>query len=553
MSSRYVALAFAVVVACGAARAQHLAADGSWLAYADPVEAGFDRAALDEARALWEASDSASLMVVHDGTVVVAWGDVERRYMCHSTRKSVLSALIGVAVDRGVMDTEMTLADLDIDEPDRPLTDVEKTARISDLLKARSGVYMTAAYEPPQNPKPERGAYAPGRHWVYNNWDFNTLATIYMEQTGRDVFEAMTEDLFDPIGTEDWRLRDGYLHVQPHMSIHPAYPLRMSARDMARFGQLFLQEGEWAGERVLSANWVRRSAASYSESWMGGYGYMWWLLSAGVLGPYDTYAALGVGQQLIAVMPPVDMVAVNRTDTYAGDRPSIESIEAVVAAVVAARTSDGIPNPRRVPLVTPTFPKAGDGAHAVDTEQLAKWAGSALVPAPVLGLDDRNECTLAVDGGSLLMHTPRAGTFHWWPQPDGTFLEEDSLTRWVPIGPSGALAPVGSELDGFARWHELVDAGYTAWVEGDEDRAASFLGIAHRHCGGRAPTAGSGVLVAVIEGGDPGAVDLGEVGPEDVVEWLGRVAEGLDESDQWDAAHGVRQAIGVLTAEPVRQ
>ena len=201
--------------------------------YADPADAGWSAAGLEAARSYWSSLDSAAYLIVEDGVVVAAWGDVERRYMCHSVRKSFLSGLYGVHVDAGNVDTEKTMAELGIDD-EPPLTGTEKTARIEDLLRARSGVFKLAAYEPPQNPKPERGAHAPGTFWCYNNWDFNTLCTIFEQETGTKVFEEFATRFAAPLGMQDYRVRDGYYHYELDKSVHPAYPFRLSARDSAR-------------------------------------------------------------------------------------------------------------------------------------------------------------------------------------------------------------------------------------------------------------------------------------------------------------------------------
>jgi hypothetical protein len=70
----------------------------TWMRYADLDASGWSSSKLDEARAYWETIDSAAWMVVEDGVVVVAGGDVERRYMCHSVRKSFMSGLFGLYV-----------------------------------------------------------------------------------------------------------------------------------------------------------------------------------------------------------------------------------------------------------------------------------------------------------------------------------------------------------------------------------------------------------------------------------------------------------------------
>jgi len=112
-----------------------------WMIYADPAEAGFDAARLEAARATWEGLPSSAFLVISDGAVVAAWGDVDRRFMCHSVRKSFMSALYGIYWDRGEIELNKTLVDLGIDDQDDVLLESEKQARTLDLLKARSGIF----------------------------------------------------------------------------------------------------------------------------------------------------------------------------------------------------------------------------------------------------------------------------------------------------------------------------------------------------------------------------------------------------------------------------
>ena len=236
----------------------------SWMRYANVEDAGFDTAKLEAARATWEAMPSSAFLVIANGAVVAAWGDVGRRFMCHSVRKSFLSALYGIYWDRGEIELNMTLADLGIDDWPDPLLESERQARILDLLKARSGVFHPAAYAGRTDSRP-RGSEGPGRYFAYNNWDFNTSGYILMQETGADVFQAFDAYFGGPLQMEDWRVSDGYYHYERDKSRYPAYPFRMSARDAARFGLLYARYGMWDdGNRILSENWVHRSSALYS-------------------------------------------------------------------------------------------------------------------------------------------------------------------------------------------------------------------------------------------------------------------------------------------------
>ena len=104
-----------------------------WMSYADPGDAGFDAARLEAARENWEELPSAAFFVVSDGAVVASWGEPSRRFMCHSVRKSFMSALYGIYWDRGVIELNENLVDLGIDDEDDVLLDSERQARILDL------------------------------------------------------------------------------------------------------------------------------------------------------------------------------------------------------------------------------------------------------------------------------------------------------------------------------------------------------------------------------------------------------------------------------------
>ena len=83
--------------------------------------------------------------------------------------------------------------------------------------------------------RPARGSHEPGTFWYYNNWDFNALGTIYEHATGTGIYDALDRLIAKPIGMQDYRPEDG-VYFPGAASIHRAYPLRMSARDLARFG-----------------------------------------------------------------------------------------------------------------------------------------------------------------------------------------------------------------------------------------------------------------------------------------------------------------------------
>lgn len=271
---------------------------------------------------------TAALMVWRQDQCVYQYGDCQRRFQCHSMRKSFLSALIGQAVEEGRFELSLTLAELGIDDK-QGLSEVERQATLYDLLTARSGIYHPANYETAwmKRIKPPRHRYAPGDHWCYSNWDFNALGTAWRQLTGEDIHQAFARRIAEPLGMEDFAPeRDGWLEPGD-ASDHPAYPFRLSTRDLSRFGRLFLNLGRWQGEQILPAHWVRCSNQPISHAGdRGAYGYMWWVGRDGVLFPQailppGSYAALGAGGHFCLIIPALQLVVAHRADT---DQPGRE-------------------------------------------------------------------------------------------------------------------------------------------------------------------------------------------------------------------------------------
>jgi CubicO group peptidase (beta-lactamase class C family) len=334
---------------------------GAEWSHGDPAKMGWSVDGLAAAKAYADRVGSTSGMIVQHGVVVDEWGDTARKSALFSVRKSLVSALIGIAVGRGQMHLDQTLAELGIDDNPPSLTAIEKTATVREMIEARSGVYHPTVYETPWmlSIKPARGTHAPGEFWVYNNWDFNTAGAIYEKLTGQRIFDALKTEIANPIGMQDYQPSDGrYASGEPG-SRYPAYPLKMSARDLARFGLLFLRNGRWRDQQVIPAEWVAESTRPYSDTPYGGYGYMWWTSNpaVGPRGPgatitLDAYWADGHLGQYAIVVPSLDLVVINRVDPKLTHKRVEEQQKAKLLWLIesASGATDMGPEPRIVNL-----------------------------------------------------------------------------------------------------------------------------------------------------------------------------------------------------------
>ena len=285
-------------------------------------KAGWSRERLNIARAFSEYIGSTAVMIVERGLVVDEWGETAGRYWLQSVAKSIVSALFGAPVQDSRIRLDQTLAELGIDDNPPSLTPEEKQATVRHLLQMRSGVYHPPLGETAEMAaaRPPRGSHPPGTFWYYNNWDFSALGTIFERATGTRVIEEVKRRIADPVQMEDFRAEDG-LYVRGPASIHPAFLMRMTTRDLARFGLLCLRQGEWRGKQIIPSEWLRESTTSYSDAGvLGGYGYLWWVAVGGqhfqgLTVDNGTYSAIGTYGQYLVIIPGRDLVVVHQVNS----------------------------------------------------------------------------------------------------------------------------------------------------------------------------------------------------------------------------------------------
>lgn len=307
--------------------------EAGWKLYGHPGELGWSESKLAKLGARADSLETAALMVIHKGVLVNDWGATDEPYITQSIRKGLLNSLYGIYRERGDIDIDKTLAELGINDTP-PLTPSEQQATVRHLLQSTSGVYHSALYEVGswKRNKPERGTHQPGESWYYNNWDFNALGTIFEQETGREIGPAFYDDVAQPIQMQDFNpgdvvySRKGDLSekIMDNTSDHPAYMFSMSARDLARYGLLYLNKGRWGDRQVVPEQWIAESWEPVDISIFKTlkFGYLWWQFEDGYVYPDDNlgfedtiYFTSGNRGHLLFVIPYLDLVVVHRVYT----------------------------------------------------------------------------------------------------------------------------------------------------------------------------------------------------------------------------------------------
>ena len=308
-----------------------------WQQLRDPNAAGWSESHLAEIRNIHDKIGTDAALIVHRGVVIYSFGEITNKYQLYSVRKSLMSLMIGTEVDKGRLNISQTLEDLEIDDRP-PLTVSEKAASVEDLLTSRSGVYHAAAFETRRmrEKRPERGSAKRGERWYYNNWDFNTLVTVFNQSSSQDFFQAFKARIADSLGMEFFSINDTEYRYELDKSKHPAYLFEMSALDLARVGLLYLRGGKWLEGTVVSKRWVtestRVSHAWDSDNAQVGYGYTWYVKDFG-------YYAAGNGGQRLYIFPDYDLVLVHLVDRSSGKRVDGKSLRRINGLLLRAHPS----------------------------------------------------------------------------------------------------------------------------------------------------------------------------------------------------------------------
>lgn len=269
-----------------------------------------------------------------------------------SMAKSVTMALLGTLVKQGRLDLA---APAPVPEW-RGAGDPRGAITLDQLLRQSGGLAFGEDYAPGGDAsrmlftQPDTGAFAaamplafpPDTHWSYSSGTSNLLARLVRDAFAGDLpamVRHANETLFDPAG-----MTSAFFEPDASGSFVGSSYLHMTARDWARFGELFRLDGVWNGRRLLPEGWARYATTPTPAAPQGAYGAHWWL-NAGTPGrpedrpwpriPAEVYAARGHSGQWVAVVPSARLVVV-RLGLTVPDQEPLDGTETLIAELLAA-------------------------------------------------------------------------------------------------------------------------------------------------------------------------------------------------------------------------
>jgi CubicO group peptidase (beta-lactamase class C family) len=321
-----------------------------------PEDQGMNSNRLIEMVQFYEKEHSKNANITIDSVTIIRNGYVvadiyfnplypkDTAHIIHSCTKSVMSALIGIAIERGhIKNVDVPVIDILNDKNIENADEKIRKVTVKDLLTMQTGLHSQDSYL-----YRYRGLFEaqktydwtehilnlpfeaePGTRFDYSNLSSFLLSAIITKATGKDTLSFAQEHLFNPLGIKDvkWeKSPKGIFIGWARMWLKP--------HDMAKIGMLYLQEGKWNGEEIIPADWIEESVTAHADpkkyryiynekgevdrmlsggSWIhtniarpfaDGYGYQWWLDKSGM------YTALGAGGQYIMIVPQENLIVV---------------------------------------------------------------------------------------------------------------------------------------------------------------------------------------------------------------------------------------------------
>lgn len=272
--------------------------------------------------------DVFSLLVVKNGYLVFekyySWGSPEKYAVVHSVTKSVTSALIGIALDKGYLKSvDQKLIEFFPEYKTDGLDPNKKEISLNHLLTMSAGFrwndrgpVMRIWYTSPnwakftiQLPLEKN----PGDAFKYNSSASHLLSVILSKSVKMSTLDFAKQNLFEPLGIES-----AYWHQDPQGFNNGGFGLGLSARDLAKIGFLYLNNGYWKGQSIVSEYWVKASTEQHIQAFRHpmygtfGYGYQWWVKK---VDGCNSFRAWGRRGQFIVIVPKLDLVIAVTSET----------------------------------------------------------------------------------------------------------------------------------------------------------------------------------------------------------------------------------------------
>jgi CubicO group peptidase (beta-lactamase class C family) len=272
-----------------------------------------------------------SLMVLRHGKVIAEgwWAPYAAplKHTLYSLSKSFTSTAVGLAINEGKFKLDSKVISFFPEDLPETISPNLAAMTVKDLLTMSTGHGKDTIQPMRTNTNGESWAkiflslpidYPPGTHFLYNTGSTYMQSAIVQKTTGKPVLEYLKPRLFDPLGIEgmDWEVDPKGINVG-------GYGLRVRTEDIAKFGQLYLQNGKWNGKQLIPADWIVQATSKQIDNapanptrpneendWAQGYGFQFWRCT------HNAVRGDGAFGQFCVMMPAQDMVVAITSESF---------------------------------------------------------------------------------------------------------------------------------------------------------------------------------------------------------------------------------------------
>lgn len=290
-----------------------------------------DKNLLDDMIRRVEKENILNLVVLKDGKIVIDYNKKDefkgKAFKINSCTKSIVSALIGIAMKEKLIDNvSQPISDFfpelkspNIDKRKKEITlyhlltmtsgfswpEYGNWQFISDLINSQNWVDFVLN---------RNMITSPNEVFNYNSGTSHLLSVIISRAAGMNAFEYGKKHIFEPLKIENinWI-------TDPQGNSSGGFGIEMSAYDMIKIGNLYLNKGKFEGVQIIPEDWINESIKPriMTQKSFGQYGYQWWVKNVRIKGEtVALYFAMGIGGQFIFVVPNLNMVAVFISNNY---------------------------------------------------------------------------------------------------------------------------------------------------------------------------------------------------------------------------------------------
>ena len=292
-----------------------------------PEQMNLNRSKLQEVSDFISSKGGGDGLVIYKGYQVWTWGNINTKGNIASAAKSFTSTILGLAIDDGLCTLHQKVIDFD-----NSLTGKNRDITFFHFTTMTSGYDTTSA---------------PGTRWYYNDPAMNKFGDILDIVWERNIQDVLKDRIMNPIGANNWSWTGGGAGNDSTFQAEP--------EDLARFGWLFANQGNWNGQQLISASWVEEVRKDQvTLAGIDYYGFNWWTnvkKKAWPNVPAEGYGAFGYnGQYFVWVLPEKELVIAHRgpyemetvqSDGYNGEDKIFRTIMAALPVEGGCVDSDG--------------------------------------------------------------------------------------------------------------------------------------------------------------------------------------------------------------------